>query len=282
MFVATVLAGPGGVLPLAAAGVAVLILLTWLLSLKMRDASIIDPVWGPAFVLVALIAALDGSGAGSRRWLLLALTAAWGIRLGVHLTRRKLAELGQEDRRYAAMRKVHQGNFASWSLTHVYLVQGVLVVIISLPIQAAAQRHAALSWAIVPGLVFYTVGLGFEAIGDEQLRRFKSDRRNDGLVMDRGLWRYTRHPNYFGDACLWWGLWLVALQAGGTWWTAVGPAVMSLLLVKISGKKLLEGDIAERRPGYVDYVMRTSGFIPLPPHPRRGVEPLPPAGRAPT
>jgi steroid 5-alpha reductase family enzyme len=272
MAVATLFfAGPGGVLWIAAAAVAVLIFGTWLLSVKMRDASIIDPVWGPAFVLVALIAALDGSGANSRRWLLFALTAAWGIRLGVHLTRRKLAELGQEDRRYTAMREAHPGNFASWSLTHVYLVQGALVVIISLPIQAAVQRHTPLSWAIVPGLVLYAIGLGFEAIGDEQLRRFKLNPRNRGLVMDRGLWRYTRHPNYFGDACLWWGLWLVALQAGGTWWTAVGPAVMSLLLVQVSGKKLLEGNIAERRPGYVDYVMRTSGFIPLPPHPRRGV-----------
>jgi steroid 5-alpha reductase family enzyme len=281
MFVATVVAGPGGVLPLAAAGVAVLIFLTWLLSLKMRDASIIDPVWGPAFILVALIAALDGSGAATRRWLLFALTAAWGLRLGVHLTRRKLAELGHEDRRYATVRKAHTDNFAWWSLSHVYLVQGVLVVIISLPIQVAAQRRTGMSWAIVPGLVLYALGLGFEAIGDEQLRRFKLDPANRGLVMDRGLWRYTRHPNYFGDACLWWGLWLVALQAGGTWWTAVGPAVMSLLLVQISGKKLLEGDIAERRPAYVDYVMRTSGFIPRPPHPQRGIEPRPPAGSAP-
>jgi steroid 5-alpha reductase family enzyme len=280
MIDATVFAGPGGVLPIAAVAVALLILVVWVLSLKLRDASVIDPAWGPAFAIVALVAALFGSGVGSRRWLLLVLTAVWGLRLGVHLTRRKLAEHG-EDRRYGAMRAAHPDNFAVWSLTHVYLLQGALVVIISLPIQVAAQRHTLLSWAIVPGLVLYMVGFGFEAIGDEQLRRFKLDPRNGGLVMDRGLWRYTRHPNYFGDACLWWGLWLIALQAGGTWWTAVGPAVMSLLLVQISGKKLLEGDIAERRPGYVDYVMRTSGFIPRRPHPHRGIEPRPPAGSAP-
>jgi len=272
MVIATAFAGPGGVLPLAAAGVTVLIFAIWLLSLKLRDASVIDPAWGPAFVLVALIAALVGSGAGTRRWLLLALTAIWGVRLGVHLTRRKLAE-PEEDRRYAAMRTLHPGNFAVWSLTHVYLVQGVLVLIISLPIQVAAQRHSALSWAIVPGLALYALGICFEAVGDEQLRRFKADPRNRGLVMDRGLWRYTRHPNYFGDACVWWGLWLVVLQAGGTWWTFIGPAVISFFLVHVSGKKLLEGDMAERRPGYVDYVMRTSGFIPLPPHPQRGMEP---------
>jgi steroid 5-alpha reductase family enzyme len=280
MGAATIFAGPGDVLPIAAAGVALLILVTWLISLKLRDASVIDPVWGPAFVLVALVAAVEGTGADARRWLLFGLTAAWGLRLGVHLTRRKFAEHG-EDRRYGAMRTAHPHNFAGWSLTHVYFVQGALVVAISLPIQVAAQRHAALSWAIVPGLVLYAAGLGFEAIGDEQLRRFKQDKANDGLVMDRGLWRYTRHPNYFGDACLWWGLWLICLQAGGTWWTAVGPVLMSLLLVQVSGKKLLEADIAERRPGYVDYVLRTSGFIPLPPHPQRGIDPRSPGGSTP-
>lgn len=257
-------------LPIAAAGVGALIFATWLVSLRLRDASIIDPVWGPAFVLVALIAALDGSGSESRRWLLFGLTAFWGLRLGVHLARRKLAERA-EDRRYGAMRALHPDNFASWSLSHVYLVQGVLVLIISLPIQAAAQRGGTLSWAIVPGLVLFAIGVCFEAVGDEQLRRFKLDPRNHGLVMDRGLWRYTRHPNYFGDACVWWGLWLVALEAGGTWWTVVGPVVMTILLVQVSGKKLLEGDIAERRPGYLDYVMRTPGFVPGPPHPRRGI-----------
>jgi len=109
------------------------------------------------------------------------------------------------------------------------------------------------------------VGLAFEAIGDEQLRRFKADASSAGKVMDRGLWRYTRHPNYFGDACIWWGLWLTALPAGGVWWTFVGPVVMTLLLVRVSGKAMLERDIGTRRPGYADYIKRTSGFFPLPP-----------------
>jgi steroid 5-alpha reductase family enzyme len=261
---AVVLAGPGSVLALAAGAVAVLIVATWIVSLLVHDASIIDPVWGPAFVLVALIAALEGSGRPARRWLLLGLTVLWGLRLGVHLTRRKLHER-EEDRRYRAMREAHPHNFAIWSLGWVYLVQGALVLIVSLPLQVAAQRPAPLGWLIAPGLIAYAIGLGFEAVGDEQLRRFKADPGNRGSVMDRGLWRYTRHPNYFGDACVWWGLWLVALQASASWWTVIGPIAMSILLVRVSGKGLLEKEIGNRRPEYASYIERTSGFLPLPP-----------------
>jgi len=260
----TTFAGPGQVLPWAAAAVGALILLTWLVSLRMRDASVIDPIWGPAFALVALVALVAGHGDLARRWLLLVMTASWGLRLGWHLTRRKLAEPG-EDRRYRAMREAHPRNFALWSLRSVFLVQGVLVLIISLPLQVAADRVSGLSWTIAPGLVVYLIGLFFEVVGDEQLRRFKADPKNRGQVMDRGLWRYTRHPNYFGDACVWWGLWLVTLPAGGTWWTFIAPVMMTVLLVRVSGKGLLERDIAERRPAYADYIDRTSGFFPLPP-----------------
>jgi steroid 5-alpha reductase family enzyme len=261
---ASVIAGPGRVLPIAAAAVAVLIFLTWLISLRLHDASVIDPIWGPAFVLVALVAALAGTGCVSRRWLIFAMTAIWGVRLGYHITARKLHDPG-EDRRYTAMREAHPDNFPLWSLRSVYVVQGVMVVIVGLPLQVAAHSAARLSWVIAPGLLVYLVGLGFEAIGDAQLSRFKGDHENKGQVMDRGLWRYTRHPNYFGDFCVWWGLWLVALQAGGSWWTVVSPLLMTLLLVRVSGKGLLERDMRKRRPGYEDYIQRTSGFIPLPP-----------------
>ena len=270
--IATFIAGPGSVLALSAAAVAVLMVAVWALSIRLRDVSIVDPVWGPAFVVVALVAALAGSGDAARRWLLLAMTAAWGLRLGLHLARRKLAER-EEDRRYAVMRERKGDAFTLWSLWAIFGVQGLLVLIVSLPLQVAAQRPAALAATAVPGVIVFLIGLAFESVGDEQLRRFKADPGNRGKVMDRGLWHYTRHPNYFGDACVWWGLWLVVLQAGGTWWTFIGPAVISFFLVHVSGKKLLEGDMAERRPGYVDYVMRTSGFIPLPPHPQRGMEP---------
>ena len=202
------------------------------------------------------------------RWLLAGLTAAWGLRLGAHLTRRKLADPG-EDRRYAQMRARHPHDFARWSLVAVFGTQALLVLVVSLPLQVAARQPSALGGWALAGVAVWALGLAFEAVGDEQLRRFKADPASRGQVMDRGLWRYTRHPNYFGDACVWWGLWLVALTAGGTGWTAVGPAVMTLLLVRVSGKGLLERDIAERRPGYPAYVARTSGFIPLPPK-RRG------------
>jgi steroid 5-alpha reductase family enzyme len=261
---ATVFAGPGSVLALSAAAVVVLMVIVWAFSIRFRDASIIDPVWGPAFVLVALVAALAGDGDPARRWLVFALTALWGLRLGVHLTRRKLSERG-EDRRYAALRRREGDSFALWSLWWIFGVQGLLVLIVSLPIQAAAQRPGGLSVAIIPGIVVFVVGLAFEAIGDEQLRRFKANPANQGKVMDHGLWRYTRHPNYFGDACVWWGLWLVTLSAGGVWWTLVGPAVMTLFLVRVSGKAMLERDIGKRRPEYADYIERTSGFFPLPP-----------------
>jgi len=261
---ATVFAGPGSVLALSAAAVAVLMVVVWGVSVRVSDASIVDLVWGPAFVLVALVAALAGHGDATRRWLLFAMTAAWGLRLGLHLTRRKLGER-EEDRRYAAMRERKGEGFTLWSLWAVFGTQGVLVLIVSLPIQAAANRPGGLGASVIPGVLAYLVGLAFEAIGDEQLRRFKADPANRGKVMDQGLWRYTRHPNYFGDACVWWGLWLVALPAGGVWWTFVGPAVMTLLLVRVSGKAMLERDIAGRRPGYAEYIKRTSGFFPLPP-----------------
>lgn len=258
------LTSPGTVLPLSAVAVAMLMLAVWALSVRLCDVSIVDPVWGPAFVLVAVVAALAGGGDRARRWLLFALTALWGLRLGMHLARRKLGER-EEDRRYARMRKAKGERFVVWSLWAIFGLQGLLVLIVSLPLQAGSQPRAGLGAAAIPGVVLFLCGLFFEAVGDEQLRRFTSDPANRGQVMDRGLWRYTRHPNYFGDVCVWWGLWLVVLPAGGTWWTAVGPLVMTYLLVRVSGKAMLERDIGKRRPGYEEYIRRTSGFFPLPP-----------------
>jgi steroid 5-alpha reductase family enzyme len=261
---ATVFAAPGAVSGWAALGLVVLMGGLWLVSIRLRDVAIVDPVWGPAFVLVALIAAVSGSGDSGRRWLLFALTAVWGLRLGVYLVTRKLND-PEEDRRYQVMRERKGDAFVPWSLVAIFGLQGLLVLIVSLPLQVAADRPASLGVVAIPGVVLLVVGLAFEAIGDEQLRRFKADPESKGAVMDRGLWRYTRHPNYFGDFCVWWGLWLIALGAGGTWWTLIGPVVMSTLLIRVSGKALLERDMAKRRPKYADYVKRTSGFFPLPP-----------------
>jgi steroid 5-alpha reductase family enzyme len=248
----------------AVAAVAALMIATWVESLRRHDASIVDPVWGPAFVIVALVAALAGNTHADVRWLLLGLTAAWSLRLGWHLARRKVAD-PDEDRRYATMRARQGNRFPLWSLRMIFGTQAALVLIVSLPLQVAATRTAALTAAVIPGVVVFLVGLAFEAIGDAQVAAFKADPASVGQVMDRGLWRYTRHPNYFGDCAVWWGLWLVALTAGGAWWTAVGPIAMSFVLIRVSGKALLEKDIAQRRPGYAEYIDRTSGFFPRPP-----------------
>lgn len=261
---ATILAGPSSALVYAAAGVALLMLVLWAVSIRIRDVSIVDPAWGPAFVIVGLAGALAGDGCLGRRWLVFGMTALWGLRLGLHLTARKLGDAG-EDKRYAAMRERKGDAFVPWSLWSIFGTQGLLVLSVSLPISVVAGRPDGLTAAIIPGIVLWAIGLGFEAIGDEQLRRFKAAPANKGKVMDRGLWRYTRHPNYFGDFCVWWGIWLVCLPASGTWWTFIGPLVMTVLLTRVSGKALLERDIAKRRPDYADYIQRTSGFFPRPP-----------------
>ncbi len=264
MTAATVFAAPSAVTGYAAIAVVVLMVGLWLISIRLRDVSIVDPVWGPAFVLVAVIAAATGDGDSGRRWLLFVLVALWGGRLGLHLVSRKLGDR-EEDKRYRVMRERKGDTFVPWSLVMIFGLQGLLVLIVSLPVQVAAGRPAALGVSTIPGVALFLVGLAFEAIGDEQLRRFMARSDSHDQVMDRGLWRYTRHPNYFGDFCVWWGLWLVVLPAGGTWWTLIGPVMMSTLLIRVSGKALLERDMAKRRPKYADYVKRTSGFFPLPP-----------------
>jgi steroid 5-alpha reductase family enzyme len=255
----------GSVIAAAAIAVAAMMIATWLASVVLRDVSIVDPVWGFTFVVVAVVAALVGAGEGSRRVLVAVLVGVWGLRLGIHLSARKLGEIGNEDRRYAKMRKRQGSRFPLWSLVMIFGLQGLLVLVVSLPVTAAARCTDPLDAWVAIGIAVWAVGVSFETVGDEQLRRFKADTENRGQVMNRGLWRYTRHPNYFGDACVWWGIWLVALPAGGTWWTFVGPLVMTILLVGVSGAALLEKDIDERRPGYREYIERTSGFIPRPP-----------------
>lgn len=253
------------VLLAAAAALAVLMLATWLLSLRLRDVSIVDPVWGFAFVVVAAAALVTGDGDEDRRILLLALVGLWGLRLGGYLTLRKLREHG-EDYRYVEMRERYGDRFPLVSLGMVFGLQGLLVLVVSLPVTGASVQDdglGALTWA---GVALWAVGLFFETVGDAQLARFKADPDSRGQVMDRGLWRYTRHPNYFGDFCVWWGIYLVALQAGA-WWTLPGPLVMSFLLLRVSGKDRLEKTIGTRRPGYAEYVRRTSGFFPRPPRP---------------
>ena len=249
---------------LPALALVVLMLSVWAASLALEDVSIVDPVWGPAFGVVALAVLASRSTVHVGHVLVAALTLVWGGRLGIHLALRKARESG-EDRRYAALRARRPTTFWIYSLFVVFGLQGVLVGLVGLPIEFLPSARSGLSWLWVPGVLVWALGFGFETIGDAQLTAFKADPANRGKVMDRGLWRYTRHPNYFGDACVWWGLWLVALSAGTPVWTVVGPLVMTWLLARGSGKPTLERDIAERRPDYVRYIETTSGFVPLPP-----------------
>ena len=241
-------------------------LVLWIVSLRTRNASLVDIWWGPGFALIALLSfALTPEGALSRRQLVLVLTTIWGLRLGTHLLVRNTGK--DEDFRYAAMRKAWGHGFGMKSLTRVFLLQAVLMWVVSFPVQAAMRSAtpATLGFFDWLGILVWAFGLFFETAGDLQLARFKKDPANADRVMDRGLWRFTRHPNYFGDACAWWGLWLIAFAVPGGFWSIVGPITMTVLLTSVSGVPMLERKIGERRPGYDEYARRTSAFLPRPP-----------------
>lgn len=237
----------------------------WAVSLRRRDASLIDAFWGPGFVLVAALGALFGGGSPPRRLLLLALVAIWGARLGLHIHRRNRGR--GEDYRYRAMRERWGERFGVASLFTVFLLQAALALVVAAPLLAAASAPAprALGLLDLVGCALWLLGFLFEAIGDAQLARFRRDPANRGRVMDQGLWRLSRHPNYFGDAALWWGYYLIAAAAPEARWSLAGPLVMTFLLVRISGVALLEQGLTASKPGYAEYVARTSAFFPWPP-----------------
>jgi len=237
----------------------------WLLSLALRNASIVDIFWGLGFAVIAGLTFLwTHDSSGPRGALLAGLASLWGLRLAAYLFWRNAGS--GEDPRYAAMRRHWGARFGWVSLFTVFALQGVLMWIVSLPIQLGQLAPGGpLNALDAAGVALFGVGLWFEAVGDWQLARFKADPANAGQVMDRGLWRYTRHPNYFGDFCVWWGLFAIALSTPYGPWTAIGPALMSLLLLRVSGVPLLERSMHKRRPGYVEYVKRTSPFFPRPP-----------------
>ncbi|HEY6100998.1 MAG TPA: DUF1295 domain-containing protein [Anaeromyxobacter sp.] len=251
---------------LAASGVAAVLIAfaAWGASLRLRDASIADVVWGPAIAGLGWIALALGPGTTARGTLLVALATVWAARLAVHLARRRRGK--GEDRRYRAMRERHGARFATVSLFTVFLVQAGLQWAVAAPLLAAASPGMARPLGPLDAIGAALFGAGFlvEALADAQLARFLSDRGAAGRVMDRGLWRWSRHPNYFGEAVLWWGLGVVA-AAGGAPWALAGPLLLTLLLLRVSGVTLLESTIADRRPGYAEYVARTSAFVPRPP-----------------
>jgi steroid 5-alpha reductase family enzyme len=249
---------------LSAAGIAALMLGTWVLSLLLRNASIVDIIWGLGFVLVAVIGFAFGDGYGPRKALITGMTAAWGLRLSIYLFLRNAG--AGEDFRYKRMRAHYGPRFGLISLFTVFALQGALMFVVSLPVQVAqAAGPDHLTWLDGAGALVWLAGLLFESIGDWQLARFKADAANAGKVMDRGLWAWTRHPNYFGDSLVWWGIFVVAASEPTHLWAIVGPIVMTTLLVRVSGVALLEKTIVRRRPGYEEYIARTSSFIPRPP-----------------
>lgn len=255
-----------------AAAVVGMMVVVWLISLPMRNVGIVDIAWGSGFVLIAWTTFVVTDRAESPtavRWLLPALVTIWGTRLSLHLAVRNLGE--PEDRRYAAMRE-NWPLFPLTSLGIVFLLQAAIMLVVALPVMDGVAATMAASPTIGPlhglGVLLWAVGLFFEAVGDWQLVRFKSDPANEGRVLDTGLWRYTRHPNYFGDFVVWWSFFVVAVANGAAWWTAIGPVVMSVFLMKVSGVTLLEKSMKQRRPAYADYVRRTSTFFPRPPKPQ--------------
>jgi steroid 5-alpha reductase family enzyme len=233
--------------------------LTWIVSLLKHDVSIVDSVW--SLVLLALCATyfLLYEFSTTRGAIVLVLTAIWALRLSAHITWRNRGE--PEDARYQAIREKHSPHFAVKSLGIVFLLQGVLAWIISLPLLAAITGSRPLNLIDAAALALVVFGTLFESIADLQLARFKAAAGNRGRVLDTGLWRYTRHPNYFGECCVWWGFYLFAVAAGG-WWSIISPILMTFLLLRVSGVALLEKDIRERRPDYAGYIKRTNAFIP--------------------
>ena len=245
--------------------IAALALPSWLASLARRDASLADRAW-PAFIGgAALVYAATLPAAGARSIVMVLLALAWALRLGIYVTRRNRGH--GEDRRYRQMRERNQPHFGFKSLYLVFGLQALLAWVVSAPLLAGIAGGRPFGALDLAGAALAAFGIVFEAIADAQMSRFKDDPAQCGRVMDRGLWRYSRHPNYFGEACVWWGLWLMAVAAA-SWagaWTVVSPALMTVLLLSVSGVRLLEKDIAERRPAYRQYIARTNVFVPGPP-----------------
>jgi len=235
----------------------------WLVSTVRRDVSLVDRVWSLLLVATALCYAELTPRSSPRSYLLAVLLAIWALRLALYITVRNWGH--GEDRRYQAIRRRHEPGFAWKSLYLVFALQAALAWVVSLPLLGALGAGAAsLGWLDALGVCVWGGGFLLETLADWQLARFRARPDSRGQVQASGLWRYSRHPNYFGECCVWWGFYLLALAAGA-WWTLPGPVLMTVLLRRVSGVTLLEQDIGERRPGYRQYIERTSPFVPWPP-----------------
>jgi steroid 5-alpha reductase family enzyme len=250
------------VMALGLAASAAIALLTWLASIRLRDVSIVDSVWSLMVVAPALVAAAVLPEVGPRAVLVLPLAGLWALRLFGYITWRHWGH--DEDRRYREIRARNEPHFQFKSVYLVFGLQALLACIVSLPLVAAVASPAPWGWLDALGLLLFVLGFAIEGFADAQLARFKSQAGNRERVLASGLWRYSRHPNYFGEFCLWWGFGLLALSAGA-WWAMISPLLMSVLLLRVSGVTLLEKDIGLRRPAYRLYVARTNAFFPWKP-----------------
>lgn len=237
-------------------GVAVV---AWVVSVAIRNVSIVDSLWSLFFLVAAAVFAVEAAPLSARGLLVTLLVAIWALRLCFYITARNWGE--PEDYRYQKIRENNEPGFAFKSLYIVFGLQGVLAWLIALPLLPAITNPGGIGPLEIIATALWLVGFVFEAGGDYQLARFKEDPANNGQVLKSGFWRYTRHPNYFGDFCVWWAFYLFAVAAGG-WWSVISPLLMSFLLLKVSGVAMLEKTIGERRPEYAEYVRRTNAFFP--------------------
>ena len=234
---------------------------SWALSVFKKDVSFVDSLWSLFFLAAAVVFAFEAEPLSLKGKLVLALVAIWALRLSVYITARNWGQ--PEDYRYQTIRANNEPGFAFKSIYIVFGLQGVLAWFIALPLLPAITSGSAFNWIDGVAAALWLVGFIFEAGGDYQLSRFKARPDSKGRVLDSGLWRYTRHPNYFGDFCIWWSFYLFAVASGG-WWSIASPLLMSILLLKVSGVAMLEKTISDRRPKYAEYINHTNAFFPGP------------------
>jgi len=239
----------------------------WVVSVFRRDVGIVDSLWSLMILLALLVCLALLDTPGPRATWVTSLVAIWALRLAVYITVRNHGQ--PEDRRYRAIRQNNEPRFWLKSLYIVFLLQGFLAWVICLPAIAAVSGTAPPGPLDYAGAALWLTGMFFEVVGDYQLARFRRSGSAQDAVLEGGLWRYTRHPNYFGEALVWWGIYLSA-AAAGAWWAVFAPLLMTCLLLRVSGVALLEKDIGERRPAYRDYVRRTNAFLPW--RPRAAVD----------
>jgi steroid 5-alpha reductase family enzyme len=234
---------------------------------RKKKLTIVDTAWGLGFIAVAVVSTFASThgygGYAGTSMILFLLVLAWGVRLSLHLWVRN-ADV-EEDPRYQELAEADGRSFEQVALRRVFIPQGVAMWLVSTPVMVGMNNEGTHPWQGWLGVFVWLVGMFFETVGDVQLARFKRDPDNQGQLMDRGLWKYTRHPNYFGDACVWWGIWIVAASSWAGVATIIGPIAMTFFLTKVTGVSLNEKGMRSSKPGYDEYVRRTSGFIPMPP-----------------